>query len=85
MRGAPGPVESGQSGHLVCGHDLSTHKCTWRSHTEVAMKLHQADRHLVYPPGGIVELERIDPLLVEERKEQAKRMRKGRPGMADEQ
>jgi len=49
------------------------------------MKLHQADRHLVYPPGGIVELERIDPLLVEERKEQAKRMRKGRPGMADEQ
>lgn len=79
QRGIPsGPIENGQIGHLTCNHDLSTHQCQWKSHSEVAMKLHRADRHLVYPSGGIHELERIDPLLEEERKEKAKRMRRGK-------
>jgi hypothetical protein len=83
-RDVAGPSESGQTGHLLCGHDLSTHTCAWRSHSEVAMKLHRADRHLVYPPGGLVELEMIDPLLEEERKERAKRIRRGKADQADE-
>lgn len=79
------PVENGQTGHLICNHDLSTHLCQWKSHSEVAMKLHRADRHLIYPPGGLQELEQIDPLLEEERKEKAKRLRRGKVDHAEEE
>jgi hypothetical protein len=78
-RHAPASIESGHAGHLECGHDLSTHRCTWKSHSELAMKLHRADRHLVLPPGGAQELERIDPILEDERKEKARRARKAGP------
>lgn len=43
------------------------------------MKLHRADRHLILPPGGLEEIERIDPLLEEERREKARRARKKGP------
>ena len=69
-------VDAGNSGHLICGYNLGTQTCQWRSSSEVSLKLHKADRHLLLPEGGIAELERIDPILEEERKEKARRARK---------
>lgn len=37
--------------------------------------LHKADRHLIYPEGGIEELKRHDPMLIAEQREQQRRMR----------
>lgn len=37
--------------------------------------LHKADRHLIYPEGGIEELKRQDPMLIAEEREQQRRMR----------
>ncbi|KAJ1030244.1 hypothetical protein NDA16_001155 [Ustilago loliicola] len=37
--------------------------------------LHKADRHLIYPEGGIEELKRNDPMLIAEEREQQRRMR----------
>ncbi|GAC95445.1 hypothetical protein PHSY_003021 [Pseudozyma hubeiensis SY62] len=37
--------------------------------------LHKADRHLIYPDGGIEELKRLDPMLIAEQREQQRRMR----------
>lgn len=69
-------IDAGKSGHLVCGFNLGSQACQWRCHSEVALKLHRADRHLLLPEGGVAELERIDPILEEERKEKARRARK---------
>lgn len=69
-------VDSGNTGHLVCGYNLGSQLCQWRSSSEVSLKLHKADRHLLLPEGGLAELERIDPILEEERKEKARRARK---------
>lgn len=70
--------DGGKVGQLVCGHISDGKPCAWKSNSEVALTLHRADRHLVYPPGGKDELERIDPLLEEERREKARRARQGR-------
>jgi hypothetical protein len=49
------------------------------------MTLHRADRHLILPPGGREELERIDPIAKEERKERMKKeRRRARDGSEDE-
>lgn len=69
-------IDSGSSGHLICGFNLGTHVCQWRSNSDISLKLHRADRHLILPEGGKAELERIDPILEEERKEKARRARK---------
>lgn len=45
--------------------------------------LHRADRHLVYPPGGINELRRRDPMRVAEERERLARQRKGGARAAD--
>ena len=37
--------------------------------------LHKADRHLIYPEGGIEELKRLDPMLIAEEREQQRRIR----------
>lgn len=37
--------------------------------------LHKADRHLVYPEGGIEELKKHDPMHIAEQREQQRRMR----------
>lgn len=37
--------------------------------------LHKADRHLIYPEGGIEELKRLDPMLIAEEREKQRRMR----------
>jgi hypothetical protein len=50
----------------------------WRTDKPLALHLHRADRHLVFPPGGKDELSRIDPLLEEERKEAQRRARRNR-------
>jgi len=39
--------------------------------------LHRADRHLVYPPGGLDELRRRDPMRIAEERERQARMRRG--------
>ncbi|PWN86983.1 hypothetical protein FA10DRAFT_304412 [Acaromyces ingoldii] len=79
--------ETGQTGHLVCGHALassssgspsSSPTCQWRTSSALALTFHRADRHLVYPPGGKAELDRMDPLLDEERRKRARASR--RPG-----
>lgn len=45
--------------------------------------LHRADRHLIYPPGGMEELRRRDPIRVAEEKERQARQRKGDARGAD--
>ncbi|UZJ54249.1 hypothetical protein CBS101457_003569 [Exobasidium rhododendri] len=72
-------TEVGRSGPLACNFDLTTHLCDWQTHSELALKLHRADRHLLLPAGGAEELERIDPLLEDERKEKAKKARRKGP------
>lgn len=69
-------IDAGKSGHLICGFNLGIQTCQWRSSSEVSLKLHRADRHLLLPEGGVAELEKIDPILEEERKEKARRARK---------
>ncbi|CDU24053.1 uncharacterized protein SPSC_02682 [Sporisorium scitamineum] len=75
------------SGSLCCDHvdenppsssaDPMTapHRCQFRTHSALSLTLHKADRHLVYPEGGIDELKRLDPMLVAEQREQQRRMR----------
>ncbi|CBQ67842.1 conserved hypothetical protein [Sporisorium reilianum SRZ2] len=50
-------------------------RCQFRTHSALSLMLHKADRHLIYPEGGIEELKRIDPMLVAEQREQQRRMR----------
>ncbi|CAO1614039.1 unnamed protein product [Sympodiomycopsis kandeliae] len=81
---APIAFEDGKTGNLVCGYlpddpsssSTASVACAFRSNSQNAMILHKADRHLIYPPGGKEELDRLDPLLIEERKEQARRAKK---------
>lgn len=84
-RDVPALGDSAHSGHLVCGHDLGTATCAWRGHSETALILHRADRHLILPPGGAQALESIDPMLEEERKERMRRARKRGPDEAAEE
>lgn len=78
------PVEDGKSGSLQCGHVPSEassssspiEPCQYRTNSNTSLILHKADRHLIYPPGGKEELDRLDPLLIEERKEQQRRAKK---------
>ncbi len=37
--------------------------------------LHKADRHLIYPEGGVEELKRYDPMHIAEQREQQRRLR----------
>ncbi|CAO1634402.1 unnamed protein product [Jaminaea pallidilutea] len=79
-------VEDGREGRLECGYcspSTSTAAatggspaCTFRTNSQLALTLHKADRHLVYPPGGKEELDNMDPLLIEERREAERRNRK---------
>ncbi|WFD08240.1 hypothetical protein MVES1_003612 [Malassezia vespertilionis] len=41
------------------------------------LMLHRADRHLLYPPGGLAELKKRDPMRVAEERELAARNRRG--------
>ncbi|EST10049.2 Nuclear fragile X mental retardation-interacting protein 1, conserved domain protein [Kalmanozyma brasiliensis GHG001] len=50
-------------------------KCNFRTHSHLALVLHKADRHLIYPDGGVDELKRLDPMLIAEQREQQRRMR----------
>ena len=45
--------------------------------------LHRADRHLLYPPGGMEELKRRDPMRMAEEREKQVRLRKGVTRAAD--
>lgn len=72
----------GKTGNLLCGHIAAESTsstpptpCPFRTYSSLELTLHQADRHLIYPPGGKEALDRIDPLLVEERKEMERRAR----------
>ena len=51
------------------------YRCSFRTHSSQLLVLHKADRHLIYPEGGIEELKRLDPMLIAERREQQRRMR----------
>ncbi|KDN47768.1 hypothetical protein K437DRAFT_255781 [Tilletiaria anomala UBC 951] len=77
-------VSSGRDGHLQCDFVFSIddpvrpgQRCSWRSPTSLALTLHKADRHLIYPPGGPAALKRVDPMLVEEERERRMRQKKG--------
>lgn len=51
------------------------YRCNFRTHSNLALVLHKADRHLIYPEGGADELKRLDPMLIAEQREQQRRMR----------
>jgi len=72
---------------LYCGVDttlLSTpSRCTFSTHSELELMLHRADRHLLYPPGGMEELKRRDPMRMAEEREKQVRLRKGGTRAAD--
>lgn len=65
---------------LYCGVDTSfmSHpsRCAYTTHSELELLLHRADRHLLYPPGGIDTLRRIDPMRIAEERERIARTRK---------
>lgn len=68
--------EPGKFGHISCRVKLESGICGWKTSSELSMTLHRADRHLIYPEGGIAELERIDPLMEEERLERSRKERR---------
>lgn len=72
----PRGVTDGNSGPLSCDFD----QCTYKTDQSLALILHKADRHLIFPQGGEEELKRLDPMLIEEEKERRKKekKRKGR-------
>ncbi|KAJ1586721.1 hypothetical protein NDA11_004636 [Ustilago hordei] len=51
------------------------YRCPFRTHSSLALMLHKADRHLIYPEGGIEGFKRHDPMLIAEEREQQRRMR----------
>ncbi|CAO1636812.1 unnamed protein product [Parajaminaea phylloscopi] len=66
---------------MVCGYQDNTatsQPCPFRTDSSFGLLLHRADRHLIYPPGGKEELDRLDPLLIEERKEADRRRKKAK-------
>ncbi|WFD28378.1 hypothetical protein MNAN1_003388 [Malassezia nana] len=84
MRGSM-PRSSGPL--LYCGLDTTLlsrpSRCTFSTSSELELMLHRADRHLVYPPGGMEELRRRDPMRVSEERERLAQMRKGGTRAAD--
>lgn len=81
--GRPAPGRARASGPLLyCGMDtslLSTpSRCTYTTHSELDLVLHRADRHLVYPPGGLDALRRMDPMRIAEERERQARARRGK-------
>ena len=72
---------------LYCGADTTflSHpsRCSYTTHSELELLLHRADRHLLYPPGGIDALRRIDPMRIAEERERLARTRKGGARGAD--
>lgn len=70
-----------------CGLDTTflsrPSRCTFSTSSELELMLHRADRHLVYPPGGMEELRRRDPMRVSEERERLAQMRKGGTRAAD--
>lgn len=54
---------------------MTPFKCNFRTYSNLALVLHKADRHLIYPDGGVDELKRLDPMLIAEQREQQRRMR----------
>lgn len=54
---------------------MAPSRCNFRTHSALSLTLHKADRHLIYPEGGIEELQRLDPMLIAEQREQQRRMR----------
>ncbi|SNX81756.1 uncharacterized protein MEPE_00461 [Melanopsichium pennsylvanicum] len=50
-------------------------RCNFLTHSALALTLHKADRHLIYPEGGTEELKRLDPMLIAEQREQQRRLR----------
>lgn len=72
---------------FYCGLDTTLlsqpSRCPYMASSELELMLHRADRHLVYPPGGIEELRRRDPMRVAEERERQARQRKGGVRAAD--
>lgn len=52
-------------------------RCSYTTTSELELMLHRADRHLIYPPGGVEELRRRDPMYVAQERERAARQRRG--------
>ncbi|GAC73664.1 hypothetical protein PANT_9c00240 [Moesziomyces antarcticus T-34] len=86
--GAPThPMTNSFSGSLCCDYvdpnppssstepSTEPYRCPFRTHSQLALMLHKADRHLVYPEGGIEELKKHDPMHIAEQREQQRRMR----------
>ncbi|PWZ02587.1 hypothetical protein BCV70DRAFT_209192 [Testicularia cyperi] len=57
------------------GHQAAPQKCSFKGHSALSLLLHKADRHLIYPEGGLEELKRHDPMWVAEERERARRQR----------
>ena len=62
---------------------LEKSTCPFTASSEIELMLHRADRHLVYPPGGIDELRKKDPMRAAEERERLARLRKGGVRAAD--
>ncbi|KAI3625065.1 hypothetical protein CBS9595_000426 [Malassezia furfur] len=57
--------------------------CAFVASSELELMLHRADRHLLYPPGGLDELRRRDPMRMAQERERAARARRGQVRGAD--
>ncbi|WFC94748.1 hypothetical protein MBRA1_001382 [Malassezia brasiliensis] len=57
--------------------------CAFVASSELELMLHRADRHLLYPPGGLDELRRRDPMRIAQERERAARARRGQMRGAD--
>lgn len=71
--------EDGSAGQLACGFvfdEAIGSVCLFKTNSSLTLTLHRADRHLIYPPGGKEALDRMDPLLIEERKESQRRQKR---------
>ncbi|PWN49778.1 hypothetical protein IE53DRAFT_380289 [Violaceomyces palustris] len=55
--------------------DLGKDSCPFTCSNELDLILHKADRHLIYPPGGVERLRMLDPMLIAEERERRKRLR----------
>lgn len=84
-RGAAPPRSP--SATYYCGVDTSVDslpsRCAFTASSDLELMLHRADRHLIYPPGGLDELRRRDPMRVAEERERLARQRKGVARAAD--
>ena len=81
------PVPRPSGPLYYCGLDTTLlsqpSRCTFAATSELELMLHRADRHLVYPPGGMDELRRRDPMRIAEEREHLARQRKGNARAAD--